>query len=162
MTSREIEDQCKIIKQKSLTKLSKQTEERISDILSPLKGQELPVVFNMRDFFREYCDISLSEDKRKLKIFNLLQQHTLCFSYLYKFKQIIHLLNRELKNQNEIERYILELYEKDMEISELKKRYKVKKRSLFWWKTIFFISCLVWLALFIYQNFRYEFDLFIL
>ena len=73
MTSREIEDQCKIIKQKSLTKLSKQTEERISDILSPLKGQELPVVFNMRDFFREYCDISLSEDKRKLKIFNLLQ-----------------------------------------------------------------------------------------
>lgn len=176
MTTREMEHQSKIATQKALLELSIQTEEDVSHITSSDEDSELLVKFDMRDFFREYCDVSLSEDKKKLKVFHLLHQNAVCFNYIAKLKQRIGGLNQELENQRETEeyqeeeseRYIKELDEKDMEISKLtlrvtKLREKciAKNRSLFWWNVTFITSQVAWLGWFIYQNYGQQFSAFI-
>lgn len=179
MTPREMEHQSKIATQKALLELSIQTEEDVSHITSSPSTSEdldLPVKFDMRDFFREYCDVSLSEDKKKLKVFHLLHQNAVCFNYIAKLKQRIGGLSRELENRKETEeyqeeeseRYIKDLDEKDMEISKLilrvtKLREKciAKNRSLFWWKVTFITSQVAWMGWFIYQNYGQQFSAFI-
>lgn len=86
-------------------------------------------------------------------------------------------MNRELENQKETEeyqeeeteRYIKELDEKDMEISKLKQRVvklrekcMTKNDSLFWWKSLFFASQVTWLGCILYQNYRQQISSFFL
>jgi hypothetical protein len=168
-TVREMEHKSKIATQKALLELS---------VLKKIESdkEEIPVEFNIREFFNEYCEDGLSEDKKKAKVFDLLHQNSACFNYIKNLKNKIDDLNNELDNKRETEeyqeeesnRYIQELDEKDIELNNLKLRVtklreKCIKRnnSLFWWKVLFFTSKTAWLSWFVYKNYASDISAFI-
>lgn len=173
ITPREMEYQSKIATQKALLELaenvkgSKESKKRkLDEFILDDNEEDIPSMFDMRDFFREYCDKDLSEDDKRLKVFQLLHQNSLCYSYIDKLKNKISTLEEDFENHKEAEEYqeeqaeeyIKELDEKDLEIKQMKNRISKlrnkcikKNNSLFWWKSFFFITNVSWLGFYLYQ-----------
>lgn len=170
ITPREMEYQSKIATQKALLELAENVKgskkRKLDEFILDDNEEDIPSMFDMRDFFREYCDKDLSEDDKRLKVFQLLHQNSLCYSYIDKLKNRISTLEEDFENHKEAEEYqeeqteeyIKELDEKDLEIKQMKNRISKlrnkcikKNNSLFWWRSFFFITNVSWLGFYLYQ-----------
>lgn len=179
---REMQHQSRIATQKAMLELGKlqaattniETEHETGSDDESSYSDQLPEPFDMRQYFREYCDINTSEDSKRLKVFYLLHQNSLHELREKKLEKEIESLREELNDQkesaefqeDESERYIRELDEKDLEISQLKKRIvklrencMAKNKKLFWMANSLAAYTVGTLAYIAYQYFGPDFDL---